>query len=156
MNVRLKPISSDNQKEVIDILNYYVENSYAAYAGDKLPYDYFEKLQGMCNGYPAVIAEDDNNILWVGSYYGLNALDKTSMTFTNYYHDASRNSLSHNEIRLLLIDKKGILWIGTNGGGLNKYENGMFKHYRYNENDDYSIGSDIVTTMIEDERRSAA
>ena len=60
MNVRLKPISSDSQKEIIDIFNYYVENSYAAYVENKVPYEFFNKFQEMFKGYPAVVAEDDN------------------------------------------------------------------------------------------------
>ncbi len=60
MKVRLKPLSSDNPKEIVDIFNYYVENGFAAYAENKLPYEFFKKLQEMCHGYPAVIAEDNN------------------------------------------------------------------------------------------------
>jgi phosphinothricin acetyltransferase len=60
MDIKLKPMSKDNQKEIIDIFNYYIENSFAAYPEKRVPYNYFERFLAMCKGYPAVIAEDDS------------------------------------------------------------------------------------------------
>ena len=74
MNVSLKPISADYRKEIIDIFNYYVENSFAAYVEHKLPYEFFEKLQEMCRGYPAVVAEDDGTVLGFGMLRAYNAM----------------------------------------------------------------------------------
>lgn len=39
-----------------------------------------------------------------------------------------RNGLSHNEVRAILRDKRGFLWIGT-GNGLNRYDGRNFKVY---------------------------
>lgn len=41
--------------EVIDIFNYYIENSFAAYFENKLPYQFFYKLIEMSKGYPAYV-----------------------------------------------------------------------------------------------------
>lgn len=43
------------EKEVIDIFNYYVENSFAAYPESKLPYEYFKKFLEITKGYPAFV-----------------------------------------------------------------------------------------------------
>ena len=60
MKINLQPLTPENRKEVIDIFNYYVENSFAAYPENKVPYEFFEKLLKMYEGYPAIIAADEN------------------------------------------------------------------------------------------------
>lgn len=60
MKIRLVPLTEEYQKEIIDILNYYVENGFAAYPEEKLPYEFFAKLLQMCTGYPAVVVQDEN------------------------------------------------------------------------------------------------
>lgn len=47
MKIRIKPLTKNNQTEVIDIFNYFVENSFAAYPEDKLPHEYFDNLLKM-------------------------------------------------------------------------------------------------------------
>ncbi|MCK4762997.1 MAG: hypothetical protein KAW12_12440 [Candidatus Aminicenantes bacterium] len=39
--------------------------------------------------------------------------------------------MSDNRIRSIFKDRSGVLWIGTDGGGLNKFnrESGEFTHY---------------------------
>ena len=46
------------QKEVMDIFNYYIENSYAAYPELKLPYKFFHRFIEMTKGYPAFIVKN--------------------------------------------------------------------------------------------------
>ncbi|OGU74864.1 MAG: hypothetical protein A2V93_04235, partial [Ignavibacteria bacterium RBG_16_34_14] len=62
------------------------------------------------------------------------------------------NSLGANSIRALYEDKLGTLWVGTLGGGLNKYIPGqeMFTRYFSNSKDFRSISSNTVTSIYED------
>jgi len=46
-------------KEVIDIFNYYVENSYSAYPEQKRPYEFFGKFVEMTKGYPAYVIKNN-------------------------------------------------------------------------------------------------
>lgn len=57
MNIQLKPISIQARCAVIDIFNYYVENSLAAYPEKKVPYEFFDLLLKASQGYPTVLAE---------------------------------------------------------------------------------------------------
>ncbi len=41
-------------------------------------------------------------------------------------HISKENGLSHNYVLSLLVDKEGTLWIGTDGGGLNKVRRSVF------------------------------
>jgi L-amino acid N-acyltransferase YncA len=75
MKINLKPLTKAYQKEIIDIFNYYVENSFAAYPEDKVPYDFFDRFLEMCAGYPAIVAQDENvNILGFGMLRAYNPL----------------------------------------------------------------------------------
>jgi phosphinothricin acetyltransferase len=82
MDIKLTPITKEHQKEIIDIFNYYVENSFAAYPENKLPYEFFEKFLQMCAGYPAIVAQDENkNILGFGmlrAYHSLATFAQTA------------------------------------------------------------------------------
>ena len=66
-NIKIAPFTRDSEKEIIDIFNYYVENSFAAYPEQKLPYEFFDHFLKMCEGYPALVTKDEQgNILGFG------------------------------------------------------------------------------------------
>jgi len=60
MELTLTPITPDDRDAVMDIFNYYVENSFAAYPENKLPHEFFGTLLKMCEGYPSVAVRDEN------------------------------------------------------------------------------------------------
>lgn len=55
MNFIYEPMSEKHCNEVIDIFNYYIENSFAAYFENKLPYEFFNKFIEITKGYPAYV-----------------------------------------------------------------------------------------------------
>lgn len=63
MKITLTPITHDDRTEVMDIFNYYIENSFAAYPDHKLPYEFFDRLLKMSRGYPTVTAKTDEGIV---------------------------------------------------------------------------------------------
>ncbi|HBH49397.1 MAG TPA: hypothetical protein DDX98_12190 [Bacteroidales bacterium] len=100
------------------------------------------------------IYEDKNGMLWIGTRDGLCKLDKSNMSFKRYRHDPEDpKSLSHNFVYSAIHqDNKGNLWIGTYGGGLNKFNIARqeFTNYRFNSNDPIGISDDIVFSIHED------
>ncbi len=52
----------------------------------------------------------------------------------------------------ILEDRYGVLWIATQGGGLNRYnrEKNSFDHFTYDANSADSISSDVIWTLFED------
>lgn len=58
IKTNLTPISTDDRKDIIDIFNFYVENSFAAYPEKILPYEFFDTLLNICQGYPNATAKD--------------------------------------------------------------------------------------------------
>jgi ligand-binding sensor domain-containing protein/signal transduction histidine kinase len=108
------------------------------------------------------ICEDEAGALWVGTFSeGLNKFPpdvseksrRGSGQFTRYRHDPSNpHSLSHNSVRALHKDKSGTLWIGTIGGGLNRFEkgSGRFIRYQHHPANPNSLSDDRVYTIYED------
>lgn len=60
MEYAITPIANDDRESIIDIFNYYVENSFAAYPENKLPYQAFDMLLQMSGGFPAGSIKDQN------------------------------------------------------------------------------------------------
>ena len=59
--------------------------------------------------------------MWFGTKGGLNKYD--GHEFTVYKHDPGNDkSLSNNIVTAIYEDDSGVLWIGTEGGGLNKFK----------------------------------
>lgn len=60
MSITIKPINQNHREQIITIYNYYIENSFAAYLETRVPFDFFEHFLKMCEGYPSIVAEDEN------------------------------------------------------------------------------------------------
>lgn len=50
------PISETDREEVIDLFNYYIRHSYAAYPEEEVPYAFFDLFRDACRHYPSVVA----------------------------------------------------------------------------------------------------
>lgn len=53
----------EHANDVMEILNYYVKNSFAAYAEQELPITFFEKLLEMTIGYPNFVIKSNGIII---------------------------------------------------------------------------------------------
>lgn len=82
------------------------------------------------------MTEDSNGGIWIATEGGgVNYLDKKTKTFTEYKHDATKNSLASNTIQGLFLDEDNhALWIGTLRGGLDRLDlkTYQFTNYRHN------------------------
>jgi phosphinothricin acetyltransferase len=63
METVLTPMTMDDRESVMEIFNYYIENSFAAYPERKLPNEFFDALMGACKGYPSVAVRDESGTL---------------------------------------------------------------------------------------------
>ncbi|RMI06835.1 MAG: hypothetical protein D6681_08190, partial [Calditrichaeota bacterium] len=106
------------------------------------------------------ILEDDQGALWVGTAGGgLNRLFRDHNTGrvlrTRLFRHDPRNpgSLSHDYVTALYRDQSGNLWVGTLGGGLNRYdpESHSFVHYRHHPGIPNSLTGDEINTIFEDQ-----
>ncbi len=97
------------------------------------------------------IYQDYRGFMWLGTEDGLNRYDgRFFKIYKNNNDDLS--SISYNHTDALYEDRSGTLWIGTVGGGLNKYnrEKDNFTCYRYDKNDTSSISNDFIYAIVQD------
>ncbi len=85
---------------------------------------------GLSDNYISDIICDNQNNIWIATLKGLNKLNTTTGTFTTFKANPNiKNTISSNRINCLKIIKDN-LWIGTEGGGIDKYNftNKSFKN----------------------------
>lgn len=63
MRITLSPIGKDDYKAVMEIFNYYIENTFAAYPEERLPDEFVEALLILSHGYPTVVAKTDEGVV---------------------------------------------------------------------------------------------
>ena len=74
------------------------------------------------------ISKAKNGTLWLGSPGGLANYDHEHNKFTNFYHDSNDpSSLGDNLIYSTLVDRQGILWVGTSAAGANYYDSRLIR-----------------------------
>ena len=60
----------------------------------------------------------------------------------------NKNSISGNKIKSLFYEKKGILWVGTNGDGLNAFDLKNKIIYNYTTND--GLANNVIYSILPD------
>ncbi len=99
---------------------------------------------------------DSKGRLWVGTWDGLISVifqDGKYSCLNLYRHQPdNQNSLSSNRITSIIEDHAGYFWIGTLGGGVNRFSlsDGQFKHYFHDEKDPHSLSHNDVSFVYED------
>ena len=84
---------------------------------------------------------------------GLMRLDRDGRVLETFRHDAQRaDSLSSDDVRALLEDQAGHLWVGTADGlDLLDRSTGSFTHYRHDANDADSLRDSFVMSLYQDQ-----
>ncbi|MCP4728293.1 MAG: hypothetical protein GY863_24870, partial [bacterium] len=107
------------------------------------------------------VLSGDSSGLWIGTDEGLTRFYPESGDFIHFRNDPlNKNSLSDNRIYSIHKDKIGTLWIGTNGGGLNKLvlnnsekisqETQIFRHYTTVD----GLPDNVIYGILEDEEQN--
>ncbi len=99
------------------------------------------------------IEQDSLGFLWIGTQEGLNRYDGYRFKVFQH-HPQNPDSLSESEVLALATDRADGLWVGTRGGGLNRYHRAeeRFEHFRHDADDAGSLGHDSVWSLLEDRR----
>jgi len=58
MKHRFEKMADAHREAVVNIYNYFIENSYAAYPDETFGYEIFDYFQRISDGYPAVVVKD--------------------------------------------------------------------------------------------------
>ncbi len=106
----------------------------------------------------SLLLEEDGT-LWIGTNGGgLDRLDTRSIghgtvRFRHFRHDpADSSTLTSDYVRFVHKDRAGVYWIGTQGGGLDRYDAaaGRFTHHRQTPGRPGGISSDYIFCLHED------
>ncbi len=103
------------------------------------------------------LCQDEKSIIWIGTFdSGLVKFDKKNQSFKTFKREiTSPKSISSNYVWTIIKDsdkKADILWIGTNGGGLNKFDIAKeeFTSFRHDAENPDGISSDIIMAIHQD------
>ncbi|RYU90899.1 hybrid sensor histidine kinase/response regulator [Mucilaginibacter terrigena] len=96
-------------------------------------YQQIDNSSGLSNSCINTIYQDSDNIIWFGSWDGLNFYDGNNIHVFNYEKANNKNAIASNVIYQITGDTKRNIWIGT-VEGLSKFNKntGDFTNYFYN------------------------
>ncbi len=92
-------------------------------------------------------------ILWVGTRSGLFRIDQKNDNIRHFKHVAGDpNSLGSDNIRCMYLDQERTLWIGTQGGGLDRFDldSEKFTHHQHDPKDPQSLSVNDVFSIAQD------
>ncbi len=116
-----------------------------------------EKFQSVSGRVIFEIFNDHNNTIWVGTILGLNKITFEGNTpkVVRYENDPNNTfSLVYSHhTSVVYRDQDGALWIGTNGGGISRFdpETEKFHKYMYDATDAKSLSNNFVECVYEDQ-----
>jgi diguanylate cyclase (GGDEF)-like protein len=115
----------------------------------------FERLtveDGLPHATVLSVLQDQQGFMWFATADGLSRYDGTS--FVVFQHDTNNpNSLSNNNTFALMESRDGLIWIGTDPGGLNVYDpaTGKFSLYEHDPENPNSLADNSIWSLLEAE-----
>ncbi len=105
-----------------------------------------ENVRGFITG----MAQDADGYMW---FTGVNLYRYDGYHVTTYKNDPlDSTTISPSRLESIYIDHNGIIWIGTFGSGLDRFDpsTGVFRHFFNVAGDSLSLSNNIVTSIAED------
>jgi diguanylate cyclase (GGDEF)-like protein/PAS domain S-box-containing protein len=101
------------------------------------------------------LAEDASGNLWMATYGGgVSVLNHDTETFRRYEHQSSNdNGLATNLLTRVFVDRRGNVWIGSDGHGLQRYDRAADRFLPpilNDPSDPASLSSSVVRSLYED------
>jgi len=118
----------------------------------------------LSSNYVMALYPDRSGNIWIGTWdNGIDQLIpgtyKKGAEFIHFRHDLDDpGSLSSNRIYIIYQDRSGTIWIGTDGGGLDKLllsektGSHQFVHFRNDPDNPMSLSKDCVMSIYEDSK----
>ncbi|MFV2073193.1 MAG: two-component regulator propeller domain-containing protein [Thermoanaerobaculales bacterium] len=106
---------------------------------------------GLLHSNVYAIAQDRTGFMWFGTEAGLMRYDGYGLTpFVSDPDDAT--AISTNGIAAILLDSAGVMWVGSWGGGLYRFDDGteLFASFTHDPSDPLSVPDDRIQVVFED------
>lgn len=120
--------------------------------GQEIHFTHLSLKEGLSQTTINAIAQDRRGFMWFATHDGINRYDGYS--FVTYRGDPVHSNDSKGHIVLdLLADPSGVLWIGTEAGGLSRFDpsNETYKSYQYEPDNPNGLRSNTVASIWRDE-----
>jgi len=101
------------------------------------------------------ICQLNDSIYFIASYGGgLCRYNRITDSFSYFTHSNSPTSIPSNIINTVFIDSKKQLWVGTEAGGLSRFDfkTNTFKNYLPYSNNIHFLSDNTVSSIVEDKR----
>ena len=118
-----------------------------------LSFEHLGTAQGLSHSNVICALQGSRGFMWFGTREGLNRYD--GYTFTIYKNKIGDDkSLANNLVNALAEDGHGYLWVGTWGGGVDRYDRNtdQFVHFRHDSTKPASLSSNLVLSLLLDSR----
>lgn len=123
----------------------------SAVQGNELRFERLSLDEGAALNLTYCLIQDHKGFIWFGTMYGLVKYDgKSFRIYNNNPDDAA--SISFDDIVSLYEDSHNYIWIGTWGGGLNRFDpsSGKFTRFISDNTEKEHISDNIIWTICED------
>gem|GEM_PF-5230282 len=117
----------------------------------KLVFKHVTVEQGLPSGRINTIAQTRDGIMWFGTREGMVKYDGGAITVLKPSGTTTTDEIA-NDTRAIFEDRSGIVWIGTFGGGLFRYDrvSGKLKQFKSELGNANSLSDDRVLSILED------
>ena len=128
MKIRFDRMDEGDREAVIDLFNHYIENSFAAYPEERVPYALFDQFMEMTKGYPAFTARDEAReghfvgFAFLRPYHPLRSFQRSAEVSCFIEPEYTRRGIGTNMLERIIADakRKGIDSILANVSSLNE------------------------------------
>jgi signal transduction histidine kinase/ligand-binding sensor domain-containing protein/CheY-like chemotaxis protein len=119
--------------------------------GQELHFTHLSLEEGLSQTTISAIAQDSRGFMWFGTHDGINRYD--GYDFVTYRGDPEQPSGGKGHIVLdLLADPSGVLWIGTEAGGLSRFDpaSETYETYQYEPDHPGGLRSNTIGSIWRD------
>jgi len=118
----------------------------------KYSQEQLDNTKGLSNSSVNCIFQDSQNLLWIGTWDGLNRYDGNEFKIFRPEQDG-KNCISNQVILKIKEDKKGDIWISTMHG-INRYDkkSGAFTHYYFSRNNKPPLSESEFNIALDDSK----
>ncbi len=106
------------------------------------------------NDYVSTLYESSNGEIWMGIWEGFSCFDPEKETFKNYNTYQDQEYVMESLVSCIIEDKNGILWMGTLGAGILKFDRTLDDYSVIKHDPEYSkslSNNDVRTLFIDNE-----
>ena len=98
------------------------------------------------------LMRDEDDVLWIGTSYGLVKYFIESDTYKLYTNDKfSIYSIINNEVYDIIKDKNGLVWVGTYSGVSMFESENKIEHYTSEPSSDFILNDNVIHGIYEDD-----